>query len=732
MTGRLSGSVLAGASALALAVAAGAGPPVPAPLAAFVSTLQPGSARYGHVAALLPSTGDPGRTERHLWALPLDPGTGFFGNGRGEAADRPAWDGAASVDLAAGYAERLFRGALLRTVTRGDLAPGTQRAAFLPGRAGFASRPGQAAGELAAAAAPPPSGAPFGAPLVVAWPNDAGAYLADRNGYARFALDGRSRRRLVLSLAADGVLHAFDGGASDEEGPGSGAELFAYRPGGLDLAATPAAGPPPPPLQLADVFVDAPWAPGGGPCPEGGGGSCQWRTAVASGLGPLGRSVFALDVTRADPRRPGAAAPGCLPARGDPPPPGCRGPFPALLFEFSDPTDADGDGKADLTFTYSAPVLGSARFVLPGEASPRTRSVALFGGGFDPEERVRVGGRPRAAGRSGGWLYAVEAGTGRLLLKLDRGSVRPAPGEAGATRRLGAVASSVAAVDLDLDGTLDVAYFGDLAGQLWRLTLGPASRGHDPSRPPRPELLFDGTLDPDGRRPCEAADGGTRYLACGDERAVLHPPAVLRLGRDASTGKARYLVAWATGFPARGDEGEGSPGGRVLCVVDDGGPTVTPARLERIPSPSAPPAGGCDRPGPLRTAGWSLDLLPGERPVSAVVALAGELYLLARGGREGSPTRLYRLSAANGDPCRGAGCCPGAAGAWGSPSSPDDRGRPLGESGSVWDVLLPVADATDRPRVGVLGRTAGGGAARLLVEGFAVRAAPRLRAVRER
>lgn len=731
MTGRLAGSVLAGASALALAAAAGGRPPRPAPPGAFVSTLQPGRARHGHVAALLPSPGDPGRSERHLWALPLDPGTGFFGAGPGVVAvEGPAWDGAASVDLAAGYAERLSRGALLRTVTRGDLAPGTPRVAFLPGRAGFASRPGQSAGELAAAAAPPPSGAPFGPPLVVAWPNDAGAFLADRNGYARFALDMRSRRRLVLSLAADGVLHAFDGGSSDEEGPGSGAELFAYRPGGVDAAAAPAQAPPAPPLSLSDVLVEAPWAPGGGPCPEGGSGVCQWRTAVAGGLGPLGKSVFALDVTRADPRRPGAAAPGCLSAAGLPPPPGCRGPFPALLFEFSDASDADGDGKADMAFTYSTPVLGLARLALPGEPSPRTRSVALFGGGFDPAERVRSGGRTRATGRSGGWLYAVEAGTGRLLLKLDRGSVRPAPGEAGATRRLSAVASSVAAVDLDLDGTLDVAYFGDLSGQLWRLPLGPASPGHDPSRPPRPQLLFDGTLDADGRRPCASEDGGTRHLACGDERAVLHPPAVLRLGTDAGTGGARYLVAFATGFPAEGDEGEEAPGGRVVCVVDDGGPTVTPARLRRIPSPTAPLSGGCDRPGPPLSSGWSLDLLPGERPVSAVVALAGELYVLARAAREGSPTRLYRLAAASGDPCRGADCCPGAAGAWGA--SPTDRGRALGGAGSRWDVLLPLADATDRPRVGVLGRTAEGGAARLLAEAFAVAAPPRLRAVRER
>lgn len=739
MRGRLAARLAVATPALLLAagIARAVVPLAGSGLGAFVSTLQPGRTRFGHVAFLLPAGDGSDRLVRHLRALPLDPDSGFFGRGEKVsevAVGAAAWDAAPAVDLAAGYPDRLARGALLRSVSRGDLAPAAGRVAFFPGRAGFASRPGQPAGPLLEVRASAPSASPFGPPLVVAWPNDPGFFLSDLHGYARFAAEGRSRRRLVLSAAGDGTVHAFDGGPSDGEGPGSGAELFAYRPGGAVVPSATGFAAGVPPLQLGDVFVDAPWAPAGRPCPDGGGRSCQWRTVVTGGLGPLGRTVFALDVTRADPGHAGSDAPGCLASGSSSPSPGCRGPFPALLFEFGDTADADRDGKPDLTFTYSPPVLGRTRLSLPAGTEPRDRFVAFFGGGLDPAERLASSGRARPSGRSGAWLYVLDAGSGRLLAKLDRGVVHGAPGAAPVPRRLAAVPSPVAAVDLDLDGTLDVVYFGDLSGQLWRLPLTPSAPGYDPLHPLVPGLLFDGTLEPDGRRPCAATEGGTRYLACGAERAVLHPPAVLRLGTDPRNGRPRYLVAWATGFPAGAGEDGGPEGGRVLCVLDDGGRTVTPAMLERIPSPTAPLAGSCDREGRTSPAGWSLDLLPGERPASAVLALAGELYLLA--GRSsagaGSATRLYRLLAANGDPCRGAACCATSPGFWGDPRRPADRGRTLGDGDSLWHVLLPVPDGTDRPHVGVLGLSAARGAVQLLGTAFPVAAAPRLRAIRER
>jgi len=107
-------------------------------------------------------------------------------------------------------------------------------------------------------------------------------------------------------------------------------------------------------------------------------------------------------------------------------------------------------GFSELGQAWSEPVIG--------KTSPSTY-VALFGGGYDTyhDDPVNTGVNPTSPkGRS---LYMVNAKTGALIQAIrPTGMNYPIP-------------SNISALDANADGTFDIAYVGDLGGNLWRWEL---------------------------------------------------------------------------------------------------------------------------------------------------------------------------------------------------------------------------------------------------------------------
>ena len=277
--------------------------------------------------------------------------------------------------------------------------------------------------------------------------------LGDR--YADFASSVRNRRELIYVGANDGMLHAFD--------VGTGAEVFAYVPNKIidgdqgfatrldvrvrapdrfhplvDLTPT-----------VEDVFLR----------PRADAKNKAWRTLLIGGLGTGGKGYFALDVT--DPDGTFAAA---EQAAG------------AVLWEFTDLDDAypvtaggeplTGLGGArirdqhgglikDLGYAVSQARLGMSN---AEGADGENEWVALFGNGHGS-----------TAGNATLFVLFIERGLDGWAAEDFRklSSLPPGIPDAAAANGLG----EPALVDLDLNGTIDRAYAGDIQGNLHRFDL---------------------------------------------------------------------------------------------------------------------------------------------------------------------------------------------------------------------------------------------------------------------
>ncbi len=264
--------------------------------------------------------------------------------------------------------------------------------------------------------------------------------VARGEAYSEFAVDWAHRPGVVYVGSNDGLLHAFDASNGDE--------LFAYVPNKLidgdqrfatrlDAAPGSASRPPLriPSPTVEDVYVGQ--APGSV--------ARAWRTLLVGGLGKGGKGYFALDVTDPDTSADSAEA-----AAG------------MVLWEFTDaddvpPVGADGQPVTDLD-EYGTPVkdlgyatsqvglaMSNARYLRGGR-----RWVAVLGNGDGS-----------TAGRAVLFVLFIDAGldgwSAHDFVKLP----------ASAASGLG----EPALVDLDLNGTVDRAYAGDLEGNLHRFDL---------------------------------------------------------------------------------------------------------------------------------------------------------------------------------------------------------------------------------------------------------------------
>jgi hypothetical protein len=320
--------------------------------------------------------------------------------------------------------------------------------------------------------------------------------------YPCFVKHQRGRRRVLLLGSNDGQVHAIDAGQayldSNDEiqyGVGTGHELFSFIP----RAALPTV------RELAEGS-DHRYSVDGSVTVDDAVIGEEWRTVVVGGMREGGRAYYALDITQPDTigsdDLPSTTSyvPSCLDGGS-----GCAidanlgslGPFleaeyPSILWEFeenfdssfaTDGVDEDGNGKADLGYTWSKPNTGRI-LVCDTNCDPldpdndiETRYVAVFGGGMDPDfkrDPIDEGANPGSTSDdtwnawSGNWLYMVDIGTGEILYKrklddvsgLTIGSEYPA-----------STPSEPSAVDINQDSYLDTIYIGTTAGFLFKVDI---------------------------------------------------------------------------------------------------------------------------------------------------------------------------------------------------------------------------------------------------------------------
>ena len=329
--------------------------------------------------------------------------------------------------------------------------------------------------------------------------------------YSSFQLANENRQRVVYIGGNDGMLHAFDAGRPGNTpiDQGTGAELFAYVPNKLidssqrfsnrlDLLSslvyshrffvdlTPA---------VDDVFIS-----------PNGLGTPEWRTVIIGGLRGGGKGYFALDIT--DPAQLASSEANLA---------------DAVLWEFTDEddtypldvngnpvggsvgaiTDLDGAPVRDLGFTYSRARTALTNVQRTGP-NPENRWAAIFGNGYNSTSGIATLFALFIGEGHDGWQNGdfVKVSTGNGVIPTNPGGVDDPM--AGIPNGLG----EPTLIDSDLTGTVDLAYAGDLHGNLYRFEIGDP----DPANW-RAVLLFtatnDGTLAT--RRPITVAPEVIRH-----------------------------------------------------------------------------------------------------------------------------------------------------------------------------------------------------------------------------
>jgi type IV pilus assembly protein PilY1 len=275
--------------------------------------------------------------------------------------------------------------------------------------------------------------------------------------YEQFTSNQINRKPVVYVAANDGMLHAFDASQNADGSKVTGAsgnELWAYVPrsaytnlgnltlkNGFTFAPTVDATP-----ITRDVFFDTDLS---SPAATTQG----WHTILVGGLGQGGRGVYALDITSPDPADPTGNGVSAANAGSK------------VLWEFSAGMPAVAAGNpADLGYTYGQPNIGRLA---------NGKWVVLVPGGYFPDcsqgdhptnctanNTSPAGGSPAVNYSS---LFILDAQTGTLISELKTPTTTTGVTSYGL--------SSPVLGDYNNDQIDDVAFAGDLAGNLWRYDL---------------------------------------------------------------------------------------------------------------------------------------------------------------------------------------------------------------------------------------------------------------------
>ncbi|MET0332620.1 MAG: PilC/PilY family type IV pilus protein [Dyella sp.] len=252
--------------------------------------------------------------------------------------------------------------------------------------------------------------------------------------YSAFVSTQQTRPAVVYVGANDGMLHAFDARLSSVSGANPGRELWAYVPASVyanlpaqsrlaQYSFTPTVDGSP---VTGDVFFGADNATNNS--------VKGWHTLLVGSLRYGGRGVFAIDIT--DPRAVSSASTAAQ----------------KVLWEFnSASTDVTNstDTPANMGYSFGTPTIGRL---------PNGKWVVLVPGGYFPD-----GSTAAAAGNTYSSLFVLDAQTGTVLKEIRTPSGTTSYGLS--TPVLG---------DYDGDQVADVAFAGDLAGNVWRIDLSAA------------------------------------------------------------------------------------------------------------------------------------------------------------------------------------------------------------------------------------------------------------------
>ena len=254
------------------------------------------------------------------------------------------------------------------------------------------------------------------------------------HSYEQFVADHLKRAPTLYVGANDGMLHAFDATtagtdpSSVDTAPRPGAERWAYVPyavyGGLRGMGAPTHFQYAPTVDGTPVVRDVYFSSGS---------RVGWHTILVAGVRLGGRGVYALDITE-----PGASE--GAGARGAP------GAAEKVLWEFHHTSASAAGEPSSLGYTFGRPNVGRLA---------NGKWVVLVPSGYFP-----AGSTAPAASNTFSSLFVLDAQTGALLREL-----RTAPGIASeglTTPVLG---------DYEGDQVDDVAFAGDLQGNVWRFDL---------------------------------------------------------------------------------------------------------------------------------------------------------------------------------------------------------------------------------------------------------------------
>jgi type IV pilus assembly protein PilY1 len=270
------------------------------------------------------------------------------------------------------------------------------------------------------------------------WPAKSPEAAGAQNGktYEQFRADHRKRAPTLYVASNDGMLHAFDAttpgtdASTVEVTPSPGKERWAYVPYSVYGR-----------LAGWSSLTDFQFAPSvdGTPVSRdvyfGAGAKAGWHTILVAGLRLGGRGVYALDITETESSE--GAGSGKL-----------VGPAERVLWEFNHTSP----GGANLGYTYGRPNIGRLA---------NGRWVVLVPGGYFPE-----GSTDPAAANGFSSLFVLDAQTGELLREIKTPT---SVAGIGAVESYGL--STPVLGDYDSNHVDDVAFAGDLLGNVWRFDL---------------------------------------------------------------------------------------------------------------------------------------------------------------------------------------------------------------------------------------------------------------------
>jgi len=248
------------------------------------------------------------------------------------------------------------------------------------------------------------------------------------SGTNGFYENKKSRQKVIIVGANDGMLHAFNADSGVEEWafiPNSVLQNLKYLMSKYNKPNTHYYFVDSSP-KAADVWLYS--DPSDTTKSED-----EWKTVLVCGLRKGGKNYFALDVTDTL--------------------------NPQYLWQFprqSDPKIPDYNDFVNnvLGQSWSEPAIGKVKIEKDGDLIERWG--AFFGGGYDPSEKI---GKDATVGRA---FFVIDIKTGYIIWQFSYDNM-----DAKKSKKTHAVVASPAIVDINSDGYVDKVYIGDLGGQIW-------------------------------------------------------------------------------------------------------------------------------------------------------------------------------------------------------------------------------------------------------------------------